>query len=96
MIGQKWKILAKIYISNNHIENIDILSDYIALEIIDASNCQISYVNLKLKQLRKLNLSGNHIQEWPSLLKSNKLEYLNLNNNVIPEIFNEDKDILYA
>ena len=52
-------------------------------------------VKLNLPKLEHLNLSGNHLEEYPYLENASCLEYLNLNDNRLPDIFENEEDIDY-
>ena len=76
----KWNILEKINVSKNQIVSIDILNNYPKLLHINANNCYITRVQLKLKHLISLDLSHNFLKEFPNL-QTPHLEVINLNSN---------------
>jgi len=63
------------------INNIDVLNQYTNLRIINATNCYIEEVNLKLPKLESLDLSNNFLKNFPILANMQKLKVLNLNSN---------------
>lgn len=78
-----WANLYEVNVSRNMITNIDVLTYFPNLRVIDAQNNYIQEVNLYLPQLTSLNLSHNYLTNFPLLENMNKLRYLNCNYNQI-------------
>lgn len=83
MQDHSWNNLQEINISRNLLINIDILNMYINLKQIDASSNYIETVDLNLSKLQVLNLSNNHLEEFPDIIPCKKLFKLNLASNKI-------------
>jgi Leucine-rich repeat (LRR) protein len=70
----------------NSLSNIDDLAQFQNLKVIDASNNYIHAVDLPLPKLEHLNLSNNYLVKFPSLDKSLRLRYINLETNRLEDL----------
>ena len=86
MRNHNWQLLEQINISRNMLNDISVLNKFSGLRVIQANNCYIEEVNLRLPKLEKLDLSNNVIKNFPILASMNKLNHLNLNSNKLVDM----------
>jgi len=94
MRTHKWNTLEVINLNRNMVNNIDILNQYPNLKVINATNCYIEEVNLKLLKLEHLDLSNNFLKSFPVLANMQKLKVLNLNSNRLIDLKNMNIDFI--
>ena len=64
--GKAWSDLDEIHLNRNMLNNIDMISRFQNLRVIDASNNYIEEVALhSLQKLERLDLSNNYLKKFP-------------------------------
>jgi Leucine-rich repeat (LRR) protein len=81
-----WTSLEAAHLNRNLINSISVLNKFHNLKVINATNCYIEEVSLKLPKLEELDLSNNFLKSFPTLINMQKLRHLSLNSNKLMDL----------